>query len=389
MKETTNSHIAGLDLIRLAAAILVVFDHFTAEWGRNKGLAAAIGEGLPSFPALSPVTNAGGIGVDIFFVISGLVIAGSANGKSPRRFAKGRFFRLMPSVWIASTLSAIVLVFATNIEWREIFATYLRSLVLSPKGPWVDGSYWTLCVEVTFYVLIFAILCKNKFSEIDKILGVVGVAVSVLAVAALMLLPRSAVLFALLASWPAKLLLLHNGAEFVFGVFLYLILFIGPNLFRCSILAICGLGCCAKIISWVVFHHGSVVGSSFVAWLPLILWLAAVSAMILSVRFNGLILSRFEPAMPAVRQMGLLTYPLYLIHSPLGLVVMQQAYRFTHSSTVALIMAVVVVLSAAVAILLIEPMLRSWIKWPVWRAADFAQRRFFTARMAEPTSRFE
>jgi hypothetical protein len=49
-----------------------------------------------------------------------------------------------------------------------------------------------------------------------------------------------------------------------------------------------------------------------------------------------------------------------------------------------------VVLLAAVAILLIEPMLRSWIKWrPVWRAADFAQRRFFSARMAEPTSRFE
>jgi hypothetical protein len=30
--------------------------------------------------------------------------------------------------------------FAMNIGWREILASYLRSLVLSPKGPWVDGS---------------------------------------------------------------------------------------------------------------------------------------------------------------------------------------------------------------------------------------------------------
>jgi peptidoglycan/LPS O-acetylase OafA/YrhL len=169
--------------------MLVVFDHFTSH-GRNTWVIDAIGGGLPSFPALAPVTDAGWIGVDIFFVISGLVIAYTANGNSPRRFAEGRFFRLMPSVWIASTLSAIVLIIASTVPWDSIFADYLRSMVLSPKGPWIEGSYWTLTVEIVFYTVIFAILCQNKFAEIDKILGLFGVAVSTLAIVTLWLSPR-------------------------------------------------------------------------------------------------------------------------------------------------------------------------------------------------------
>ena len=101
MEKRSSAHIAGLDLIRLTAALFVVFDHFTSQ-GRNTWVIDAIGGGLPSYPVLSPVTDAGWIGVDIFFVISGLVIAYTANGNSPRRFAEARFFRLMPSVWIAS-----------------------------------------------------------------------------------------------------------------------------------------------------------------------------------------------------------------------------------------------------------------------------------------------
>lgn len=388
MKGPTSPHIAGLNIIRLTAAILVVLDHYTSSIGRNEWLANAIGGGLPSFPFLSHFTDAGGVGVDIFFVISGLVIAGSANGNSPRRFAKGRFFRLMPSVWIASTFSAIVLMFATHWEWREIFATYLRSLVLSPKGPWVDGSFWTLCVEISFYALIFAVLCKNKMGDFDKIFGVLGIWVSAIAFASLLLLPGNPFLYTLINSWPAKLLLLLNGAEFVFGAFLYLILFVGPSLLRFTVLAICGLGVCAKLISGLAFFHGGAAGG-FTEWLPLIIWLAAVLAMVGSVLFDEPISRAFGSAMPVVRQMGLLTYPLYLIHSPLGLVVLQHVFQTTHSPILALAAAIGVVLLAATLILLVEPILRSWSKWPIQRAVNLAQGRFFPAWLAEPTSRLK
>ncbi len=398
METRPSTHIAGLDLIRLAAAMFVVFDHFTAH-KRNEWVIHAIGGGLPSFPALSPITDAGWIGVDIFFVISGLVIAYTANGNSPRRFAESRFFRLMPSVWIISTVSAIILMFASSVEWHRIFTSYLQSIVLSPVGQWVDGSYWSLCVEIVFYALIFAILCKNKFSEIDRLLGFAGVVVSILAVVNFMFSSRYPLLAAVFGSWPAKVFLLNNGTEFVFGVFLYLVLFIGANSFRLGVLAICFLGCCthitfdiyavSAIISKVPGGNAGIVESGFAFWAPLILWLAAVLAMIISVRFNALITNRFWYAMPTIRQMGLLTYPLYLIHSPLGLVVLQRVYKATHSSTLALIAAIIVVLLAAAAVLMIEPALRAMIKSPVRRGVDFVQGLFFGARLAEPTSKVE
>jgi hypothetical protein len=78
-----------------------------------------------------------------------------------------------------------------------------------------------------------------------------------------------------------------------------------------------------------------------------------------------------------------------LIHSPLGLLVMQRVYWTMHSSALALIAAVIVVLLAAAAVLLTEPALRAMIKSPVRRGVDFAQIWFLGGRLAEPTSRLE
>ena len=105
----------------------------------------------------------------------------------------------------------------------------------------------------------------------------------------------------------------------------------------------------------------------------------------ISIRLNALITNRFKPAMPAIRQLGLLTYPLYLIHSPLGLVVMQRVYQFTHSPVIALVVAVLAVLLAASAILLTEPTLRAMAKSPVRLVADYPRGWNFAIRLAEPT----
>ncbi len=395
MQTNRTTHLAGLDLIRLTAAMFVVFDHFTSS-GRNQWVINAIGGGMPSYPALSPVTDAGSVGVDIFFVISGLVIAYSANGNSPRRFAESRFFRLMPSVWVASTISALVLMFASNVQWRWLLPAYMRSLILMPVGPWVEGSYWTLAVEIVFYTVIFVILCKNKFGEVDKILGFGGIAVSLLAVARFMLASSYPHFELALVSWPAKLLLLNNGSEFVFGVFLYLTLFIGMTPFRLGVLALCFVGSCMQIshASFAVIHSRNAAGNesifgSIEMWLPLSLWVAAVLAMILSIRLNAVITNRFRSMMPAVRQLGLLTYPLYLIHSPLGLLVMQRVYWTAHSPTLALFAAIIVVLLAAAGILLAEPAVRTMVRPSVCRGLDVMQGWVFSARLAQPTNRLE
>jgi peptidoglycan/LPS O-acetylase OafA/YrhL len=59
--------------------------------------------GLPTIH----MTSLGGLGVDVFFVISGLVIAISTEGRTAAGFAKARFLRLYPAFFVCSLLGAI------------------------------------------------------------------------------------------------------------------------------------------------------------------------------------------------------------------------------------------------------------------------------------------
>jgi peptidoglycan/LPS O-acetylase OafA/YrhL len=95
------------------------------------------------FPNAAPFTWFGWVGVEIFFVISGFVIANSASKSSPKEFLFGRALRLYPAVWVSSTLSFLVLLFfARDIRIRPTS----RRCCSFPKdqGQWLDAVYWTL-----------------------------------------------------------------------------------------------------------------------------------------------------------------------------------------------------------------------------------------------------
>jgi exopolysaccharide production protein ExoZ len=98
-----------------------------------------------------PVRQAayGAAGVDLFFVISGFIMANLATGQTAGQFARDRFSRIYPMWWIAS-LPWLLLV------WRGPFCV-LSTLTLWPI--YGDAHYlpvlkvgWTLCLELLFYV---------------------------------------------------------------------------------------------------------------------------------------------------------------------------------------------------------------------------------------------
>ena len=109
-----------------------------------------------------------------FSVISGFIIAYSATGAGALTFLRGRIVRLFPAAWICATGTIVVLLaLRIDLGWT-LLTRYVDSLTLSPFGPWVDGVYWTLGIEIVFYALIFGLIAANGFRKLIVLCYVIG-----------------------------------------------------------------------------------------------------------------------------------------------------------------------------------------------------------------------
>lgn len=158
-----------LDALRIAAALIVVLYHYTAwghqHWGRDIEQA---------WPILSQFTIYGSIGVQLFFLISGFVILMSVQGKGLISFLGSRLGRLYPAYWLAVAAAALL----TFEIWPDIkdgrtSEDIVPNLTMAQAGMGVrdlDGVYWTLWVELRFY-LILAVLVAFRLVSDKIILG--------------------------------------------------------------------------------------------------------------------------------------------------------------------------------------------------------------------------
>lgn len=141
-----------LDGLRIFAALAVVLYHFTAmenpHWDRPV---------LDVFPDFAPIAAFGALGVQLFFIISGFVILMSASGRSIGDYVASRAGRLLPGYWAGVLLTGGLLL-AVWPEAEDISITQVLANLTMLQTPLdvghVDGVYWTLWVELKFYVLI-------------------------------------------------------------------------------------------------------------------------------------------------------------------------------------------------------------------------------------------
>ncbi|MGW5347181.1 acyltransferase family protein [Streptomyces sp. HUAS TT3] len=150
--------LAVLDALRLFAALSVVLFHYLAGSGTIPWQRTAV----ELFPTLHRVAEFGWLGVAFFFMISGFVICLSGWGKSLQQFWKGRILRLFPLYWAAVVLASAAARLGprTPGEPRVTVGQMLTNLTMlqSPLGvPSVDNVYWTLWVELCFY-LVFSLV---------------------------------------------------------------------------------------------------------------------------------------------------------------------------------------------------------------------------------------
>jgi peptidoglycan/LPS O-acetylase OafA/YrhL len=159
-----QERINELDAFRGIAVMAVVIFHYTT---RYEELFSHKDQNFLQFPL-------GLYGVHLFFIISGFAIYMTlSNSNSIRDFMVKRIIRLYPAYIIAVILTfSLTHIFqlkgrTTSITDGILNLTMLQGFI--PGIANVDGVYWSLKVEITFYVLIGLLLTIKLLKKIEYI----------------------------------------------------------------------------------------------------------------------------------------------------------------------------------------------------------------------------
>ena len=123
----------------------------------------------------------GYMGVELFFIISGFVIAMTLeSSRSVLDFVIRRFVRIWPALIVSAVLTFFLLNWSDSpfaLTRRQFWPNFLPSLTLTPPSLWsgwfpkvdyVTGVYWSLVVEIRFYmiaVILFWLFSREKLAR--------------------------------------------------------------------------------------------------------------------------------------------------------------------------------------------------------------------------------
>lgn len=125
-------------------------------------------------PFLADIAQYGYLGVHLFFMISGYVILMTAQDVTLRGFLASRISRLAPALWICVLLTALIEWSVPDSPFRpEGLGQILANLTMFPglfgHQP-IDGAYWSLAVELTFYFWIGVCVAFGQMHRIELFL---------------------------------------------------------------------------------------------------------------------------------------------------------------------------------------------------------------------------
>lgn len=164
--------IPSLDGIRAAAVLLVVLAHIEPSLNN------------PPFPLAAVMSSFGGLGVRIFFVLSGFLITNlllsemSATGSlSLGRFYLRRTLRIFPPYY--ALLAVVALAWTAGkvtLNDGDLLAALTYTMNYHVPAAWTLGHAWSLAVEEQFYLLWPAVLLFMRKSGPWVLVGAIVMA---------------------------------------------------------------------------------------------------------------------------------------------------------------------------------------------------------------------
>lgn len=327
-----------VDLLRFLAAFMIVLYHFTHT---------ATLKNFVDFQDDHLITSYFYLGISFFFIISGFVILMSAEGVSAKHFVLSRFIRLYPAYWTCVILSSIIIASfggGRSVHWDQFFMnlTMFHSIWDYPS---IEGVYWTLTIELKFYLIILILLLTGGLRYIEHIIALV------LTVSLYFIFQPYA-----LASNVWGEIFPHWSGYFAAGGLFYLIRRDGLSVYK-SILWILSL---VFVIKQSVLLT-SMLQSTVVAEYKTI-WVVLMSVSFFAL-FTFIALKESNVFRQRVfYNLGVLSYPLYLIHESIGYILFIQLEDYWNKYLILLLSIILVMGLAFMIHHYVERPLSSWLR---------------------------
>lgn len=335
-----SGRVAVLDLYRAVAILAVMVSHYTVRWTVPR-------ESVNYYPygdvaAWKPF-ELGGVGVSLFFMVSGFVILMTLERSSGIvDFALKRFARLWPPMLFSSAVTAITINLWGPAAWWVELPEYVSSILFTPPAligsalgrpdwDWVDGAYWSLFVEVRFYILAAAVylLCRRRF------LTAWAVVQAISTVANLTLNSAGARMAA------DTLLLLNFMPYFTMGIVTYA--FYAGHLTRERYLMALGSAAVLAVVTEAHRHGWTSHEAAMLSCAAIV-----VAALTLLMAFDNRVVSMM--AIRPLTRLGEASYSLYLLHQLTGVILMQGLAKIGVPAALTPFVAAAAMIASAVAV---------------------------------------
>jgi exopolysaccharide production protein ExoZ len=143
----------SLQVLRFWAALAVVVYHADTEIYHQTHRFGLLGLNGSLF---------GRWGVDVFFVLSGVIIALTSKGLTAQQFIGKRARRILPLYALFTAAYLAGGLFTGGFEWRKVVASLTLWPALDQMVWPVVPVAWTLCFEVLFYAATALVLWRPK-----------------------------------------------------------------------------------------------------------------------------------------------------------------------------------------------------------------------------------
>lgn len=332
--------LAALDGLRFVAALSVLAFHYFFR-GSAEPVLLDFG-----YPEAASFALYGYLGVSLFFMISGFVIAWSAEGRSCEAFAVLRFARIYPAFLICMTGSFLVMTLAGDARFPVSAGQWLANFfIFAPAAGFgfIDGVYWSIVLELIFYGWMTLAIITGLFKA--QPLGLVAIWMML-----------SALNEFVLDNGGLRLLFITEySAWFAAGILMYRMRVSPPTpvalaLFLSSLLLAIATSFGTR--GWMLDHYG--IGLSNVQLTIAVLALFAI--FIATVVWGSKLRSS-----PVSVALGGLTYPLYLLHQNIGYIALNWLTPYLGRCLAAAIITIALVALSYLIFAWIEAPLRRWL----------------------------